>query len=203
MPCVSAVVLAAGAMMAVVLVSGASIKVDVTAEDIDRALAIARRTESERGRFHAPYLVTPDSPWIERAELVTEFRRVVLLAEERGRAGDRMFGYSVTRAQQALAPWRRRLSLLLRLRFHPQNTYVGVPHVEVLLHGGEQALIGVLKEPILAMPSSAPGERMTILGAVVEGVFDVGALGGDAAEFIVRVDGAEVARIKVDLTSVE
>lgn len=198
---VATVVLAAGVL------SGTghlrAIDLDVTPEDIDRALAIARGTESERQRFHAPYIKRVDQPVIETVEIVSEFRRVVLLAEERARKGDRLFGYSVASAQQAVGPWVKRLAVKLRVRFHPQNTYVDVPPVEISLTGNAAAQIGVVKEPVLAFPSSEPGARVPILGAVVEGVFDAVLVGNGIREFVVAVNGSEAGRFSFDLAALQ
>lgn len=196
-------VLAAGLWLAAAGVGLRAIDLDVTPQDIERALAIARSTEAERQRFHAPYIKALNLPFIETAEIVSEFRRVVLIAEERGRKGDRLFGYSVSQAQQAIGPWVRRVGLKARLRFHPQNTYVDVPAVTITLVGNARAQIGVVNEPILSLPSGQPGDRVPILGALVEGVFDAGAVGDGLREFVVRIDDREVGRVSFDLSAVQ
>jgi hypothetical protein len=86
-----------------------------------------------------------------------------------------------------------------RLRFHPQNTYVGVPDVDIALPGRERAKIGVLKDPILALPTQRQGDRLPVLGAIVEGVFDAAALGDGTYEFVVSVEKKEVGRVTFDL----
>src|SRR5918995_1375322 len=101
-----------------------ALDLDVTVQDIDRALSIARSTDGERARFHATYIKKLNTPFIESVEVVSEYRRVVLLTEERIRKGERMFAYSTTLAQQALGPWKTRVSIVARVRFHPQNNYV-------------------------------------------------------------------------------
>ena len=68
---------------------------------------------------------------VRRISLVSEYRRVVLLTEERIRLGDR--GYSVRQMTSDLKPWRGSLQVIVELAFHPQNTYVGVPLIDVLL----------------------------------------------------------------------
>lgn len=187
------------AVVAVQALPLAAIDLDVTPEDIERALAIARSTDAERARFHAPYIRTLDVPFVETVEVVSEFRRVVLLAEERARKGDRLFGYSVSQTTQALGPWRRRVSIVARMRFHPLNTYVAVPEVDVGLEGVDAGRVGVLREPILALPSAQPGDRQPILGALVEGVFEAEAVAEGEHVCIVRLDGQEVARVTLDL----
>ena len=181
----------------------AAIDLDVTPADIERALAIARSTDVERARFHAPYIVEMNTSAIERIEAITELRRVVLLAEDRIRKGDRGFSYSVSQAQYAASPWKRRVAIVARMRFHPQNNYVGVPNVDLSLEGANGVPIGVLKEPILSLPSGVAGERLPVLGAVVEGVFDATTVGQTTREVVVRLEKKEVARRRIDLGRID
>jgi hypothetical protein len=176
-----------------------ALDLDVTVHDIDRGLSIARSTDGERARFHATYIKKLNTPFIESVEVVSEYRRVVLLTEERIRKGERMFAYSTTLAQQALGPWKTRVSIVARVRFHPQNNYVMVPDVDIALPERERARIGVLKDPILAMPNPQPGDRLAVLGAVVEGVFDAAVLRDGTYEFVISVDKKEVGRVTFDL----
>jgi hypothetical protein len=176
---------------------------DVTLQDMERALAIARATDSERARFHAPYVKRIDTPFVESVEVISEFRRVVLTAEDRIRKGDRMFAYSTTQMQQAVAPWKARVSIVARMRFHPQNTYVGVPNVEIDLPLHERARIGVLKEPVLGLPGENERARLPVLGAVVEGVFDIAFVPEGTHEFVIRLDKKEVGRVTFDLAALE
>lgn len=178
-----------------------ALDLDVTLEDIERALAIARATESERAAFHAPYRVAVNTPFVETVEVVSEFRRVVLLAEERIRKGDRAFGYSTRLAAQAVAPWKQRVAIVARLRFHPQNNYVGVPNVEVILPGRQNTRVGVLRQPILSLPSSNPADRLPVLGAQVEGVFDAAPLGNATHSFDIHLEGKPVGHATFDLAA--
>ena len=183
----------------IVTAHAAAVQLDLTSQDIERALAIARGSEVERAAFHAPYIRALKDPVVERVEVVSEYRRVVLTAEDRARKGDRIFGYSALLAQKAVAPWNRRVSVVARLRFHPQNTYVDVPAAEVVLDGLERARIGVLKEPIMALASQNPNERVPVMGAVVEAVFDATQVNDGTREFGVRLDGKTIARVTFDL----
>ena len=190
-------------LAALLAVRAAAVALDLTPQDIERALAIARSSEAERARFHAPYIVALKDPLVERVEVVSEYRRVVLMAEDRALKGDRMFGYSTSMAQKAVAPWNRRVSIIARLRFHPQNTYVDVPPAEVILEGFERARIGVQREPIMSLPSLKPSDRLPVLGAVVEGVFDATLVHDGTRTFLVRLDGKDLARVFFDLGSLQ
>jgi hypothetical protein len=175
-----------------------TLDLDVTPQEIDRALAIARGSDRERATFHAPYIVKVNDPFLESVEVVSEYRRMVLLAEDRGRKGDRAFGYSLKLAQQALGPWHRRVSVIARLRFHPQNNYVDVPPADIVLIGAESARIGVLRDPILSLPSGNPSEPMAVLGAVVEGSYDATGVGQTMREAVISLDGKQLGRVKFD-----
>jgi hypothetical protein len=191
------------ALVWALLVTGRAVAIDLdlTPQQIESALSIARGTDTVRTAFHEPYMRALNEPLVERIEVVSEFRRVVLMAEERARKGDRMFGYSASQAQKALEPWHHRVSVIARLRFHPQNTYVDVPPAEIVLDapGADRARIGVLKEPIMSLPSLKPNDRLPVLGAVVEGVFDATQIHDGTRAFIVRLEGKDIARVNFDL----
>jgi hypothetical protein len=180
-----------------------ALKIAITPQDIDRALTIARSREADRERFHAPYIQVGNTPFIERAEVVSEFRRVVLLAEEQAARGDRLFAYSVTRATDALQVWRRRVAIIVRIRFHPQNNYVEAPPVTIRLVGNDAALIGVKRDAVLALPPGRTGEFVPVMGAVVEGVFEAEALGQSVRDFVVELEGRELGRMTFDFAIIE
>ena len=104
------------------------IQADLDADGIDQAIIFARQaTRDERRTFHDGYFRTPGDA-VRRISLVSEYRRVVLLVEEKMRILDR--GYGVRQMTDALKPWRGLLEVIVELQFHPQNNYVGVPAVE-------------------------------------------------------------------------
>ena len=180
-----------------------ALDLDVTIQDVERGLAIARATDNERATFHAPYIHKVDTPFVESIEVVSEYRRVVLVGEDHIRKGDRLFAYSTTLTQKAVSPWKSRVSIVARMRFHPHNTYVSVPDVDLVLPGKEQARIGVLKDPILGLAGEPGSGRVPVLGAVVEGVFDAAALGDGTYEFIVRLDRKDVGRTTFNLAALD
>src|SRR5437879_1054039 len=104
--------------------------------DVERALRIGHGSDPDRARFHQPYILAVGDATVEQIEIVTEFRRVVLYAEDRIRQGDHMFG--PRQVETALRQWRGRLSSVARVRLHPMNTYVMVPEFTIAL--GEPAL---------------------------------------------------------------
>ena len=194
------VALAVGMLVSVMPV--AALNIDISHADIERALTIARATDAERARFHALYIHHVNTPFVERAEIISEFRRVVLMAEEQLARGDRFFAYSTTRANDALQVFRRRVSIRVQVRFHPLNNYVSVPPVSISLVGNESARIGVSREPVYGFAAEA-GAAAPLLGAVVIGTFNAEALGQARREFIVTLDNKELGRVEFDFAAVE
>lgn len=180
----------------------AALGIDISHADIDRALTIARSTDAERARFHARYIQQVNTPFVERAEIISEFRRVVLMAEEQIARGDRFFAYSTTRANDALQVFRRRVSIRAQVRFHPLNNYVSVPPVTMALAGNASALIGVSREPVYGFAVEA-GASAPLLGAVVVGTFNADALGQARREFVIMLDNEELGRVEFEFAAVE
>lgn len=123
-------------MLVVALWTAAGVVVDAIDIQIDQngifdAIDFGRQaTREARTAFHEAYQAAPGDT-VRRISLVSEYRRVVLLMEEKKRQLDRNYG--ITQMNQALKPWRGLLDVIVELQFHPQNTYVGVPPVEVLI----------------------------------------------------------------------
>jgi hypothetical protein len=180
----------------------AAMKIDISLADIDRALTIARSRDVERSEFHARYIQQANSPFIERAEVITEFRRVVLVAEEQIARGDRLFAYSTTKANDALQVFRRRVSLRVQVRFHPLNNYVTLPPVTMALVGNEAALIGVTRDPVYGFVTN-PGDAAPLMGAVIEGSFMAESIGQARREFVISLDSKELGRVTFDFAAVE
>jgi hypothetical protein len=194
------------AALAAAVTPAGAINLAITPADIERALTIARDRDVIREKFHTPYVLEITDPFVERLEIVTEYRRVVMIAEDHIRKGDRAFAYSSRLAGHALEPWRNRVAVVARLRFHPHNAYVDVPRMEMSVDGpnADLALIGVLKEPLLAMPDPRNlGAQVPILGAVAEGVFDAKLIGQTRRTVTVKMDGKVLINRQLDFGAVE
>lgn len=129
-PAVSIVALLALVALLVASPAGA-IDAHLDRDAVDAAIVFARQaTRVERRSFHEAYQAMPGEA-VRRISLVSEYRRVVLLVEEKMRLLDRSYG--VRQMSDALKPWRGTLEVIVELQFHPQNNYVGVPLIDVLL----------------------------------------------------------------------
>ncbi len=125
----------AGVAAALAVVAGlsgvAAIEPNLDREGIEHALIFGRQaTRAERISFHDGYQRVPGTD-LRRVSVVTEYRRVVLLMEEKVRVLDRNYG--VRQMTAALKPWRGLVEIIAELQFHPQNTYMRVPLIDVIL----------------------------------------------------------------------
>jgi hypothetical protein len=124
-----------------------AIDIDITPVIVQQALDLAQRTKpAERAAYHRTYVVPVVSPPLRKISVVTEFRRVVLAAEERLRVGDRLFG--VREATEAVAPWRGRVQIIAELQYHPQNNFISVPPIDVFAWPQDERRV---KAPLLPL----------------------------------------------------
>ncbi len=202
---------AAGACAAALAVATAAayrgIDVEVTASDVERAMAIARGTEAERARFHARYVVSPVQTadqlaidvTVEQIEAITEFRRLVMAGEERGLMGDWMFLHSIAPAQKAVERWRGLVTVAARLRFHPLNVLPSVPPYTLVLGGNPPA------DPVAArtMPIWGQGDASGLIGATLEADFRATDVGQTARVVRIAIEQGEVASAVVDFARLQ
>lgn len=170
------------------------------------------RIDDTRSRFHAPYRVEVMQPPVDFVEVVTPFRRIVLDAESRTRAGERIYGQR--EAIAALGDNPSRVDLVVDFTFHPLNTYQGVPEYTVTL----VAPTGTALQPVTInrMPRFGPrvsgtlpypyvaggtGQRNNeaLSGGLVVAVFDGQAIDPHGTYVIsVKDSGKEVAKAPVN-----
>jgi len=173
-------------------------------KDIERALKLAQEPEQKRAQFHAAYVVRVNDATVEHIEVVTEFRRYVLATEEQLRLGNWLFARSVRDAREKLRPWRQRVSLVARLRFHPQNTLIGIPPYGIAIGGPDLAPLDVVRTPITALLSGRPGDfNAPLMGATIEAVFNAVAVGQTVRPVSVSLAARVVASVAIDFGRLE
>ena len=176
--------------------------VSMTGNDIERALAMARGREAERQQFHSRYLFNLTDPTVTQIEVITEFRRLVLIAEDHVLHGDFMFTRGVRAGEQALAPTRGMLTLRAQIRFSPLNTFVVLPDYGLSVSGPSGALIPVdtHSTPQYSNPfKNRQGKTVTsLMGATIESDVPSADIGQTERAVAVTLDDKEIARIGVD-----
>jgi hypothetical protein len=159
------------------------------------AMRVAAGSVAERVSFHAGYRSAAADPGIDRLEVVTELRRLVLLAELRGAPG----WNDAREAREALEPYRGKVTVEARVRFHPQRGYTSLPRLE--LHLGSS----ITMQPALDVhvgPIHGPtpiGGLPAVVGAVVEATFAAPAVRG-VHTLVVHVDGTYLLVATIDLS---
>lgn len=180
---------------------------------IDEAIAIGQsRIEAVRARYHQPYRIQVARPPIDYIDIVTPFRRVELLAEERAHAGDRLFGQRDAIAR--LGDRAMVVEILIEMTFHPLNAFVGVPAYDVDLatpsariqpvHVFRHPRFGARVEgaPLVSSPGNPnlPGSSQPLAGGTIVAGFGAGVLDPIGVyEVVVSEKGKELGRVRVNL----
>jgi hypothetical protein len=194
--------------------SVAAITSPVGAAELERALAMARSRDAERARFHAAYIFPIKGSMIQTIEVITEFRRAVLITEDHLKQGDWIFGQGGRNlrgenAADALKPTRGRFTVRARLEFGPHSTYATVPAVDIAIDGTPALTpLDSRTNPLSSLPVPAVGARsgqMTtvLVGADIENDFEVSRVGSTSRQIRVLVGGTEAARVMVPFGAFE
>ncbi len=158
--------------------------------------------EARLADFHAGYRVSIGDPVLRQLEIVSEFRRVVQMSEERSRLRD--VTWDASRAERELRPTRGLVDLVLFLQFSPRNTYRSMPAYSLLIY--QRGPRAAALEPVdsrtqQSYVSGQPAPPGTpILGATVQASFDAARL-DPAGQYLVAIllDGREIRRVPIDL----
>lgn len=179
----------------------------LTDRDITRALDLANSSEAQRTRFHDPYVVPVSDPAVERLDIVTEFRRFVLAAEEELNGGNWMLargGYDAKgrSLKDLLRSKAGQVAVRVRLRFHPLNVYVALPAVDVLLGDPTLLAVGTERTPQVD-PARQRSGRDVLTGATIETAFNAPSIANRALTVRVMLEGKELVRAVVDFQRLE
>lgn len=185
---------------------------------IDEAIGIGQtRIQAVRARFHEPYRIQIAAPPIDFIDVVTPFRRVALLAEERTRAGGRLLQ---SEAVDLLATRPMLVEFRVEMTFHPLNAFVGVPAYDILL---TTEVAGVPIDPVRTdliprfgarfegLPGGPPSavapavaaESQPMLGGTIVAAYSSDALDRTGVyRLVVSEDGRALAQTRIDLETV-
>lgn len=186
--------------------SASPLQTNIDARAVEEAVRLGRSQDAGRlAAFHAAYRIPVDDAIIRQVEIVTEYRRVVQMTEER--AGLRDLTWDAARAARELAPARGLASVVLDLQFSPQNTYRSMPSYSVAIYRRGPAsspIPPVDSATTQAYVSGQPAPPGTpILAARVEASFDASTLDPQGQYLLaVFLAGREVRRIPIDFGSV-
>jgi len=181
--------------------------VSMSGNDMERALTIARARDSERQQFHSRYIFNLTDPAVTQFEIITEFRRLVLIGEDHVLRGDYMFTRGVRAAEQALASSRGMLTIRAQVRLNPLNTFIVAPDYELAVGTPSGVLVPVDTQltPQFSTPfKNRQGKTITsLMGATLESTLPAEEVGQTSRPVAVTLDGKIVARITVEFNRLE
>jgi hypothetical protein len=211
LPSIAALLLLAGSV-------AAALDVPVSLRLIDEAVGIGQsRVDAVRARFHRPYRIAVGRPPVDYLEVVTPFRRMVILAEERALAGGR--GFTQREAAATLGESALVVDIVVEMTFHPLNVFVGVPGYDVALVAPSSAAPLAPRAvtrtprfgPRIEVPSPAtpnpailntPGVSQPVTGGAIVARFDAAVLDrAGVYDVVISEMGKELGRGRVNFGS--
>src|SRR4051812_32007191 len=187
---------------AAVLATGAApILLDVGRPELERVMALARGPEQERAKFHARYQVPTSDPSLERLDVITEYRRVLVVIGQRLAAGDFAFATNTRLVEDAMRPWKRKVTVRARIRFNPHNVYREMPRVSLVLGKQPQPLvpIHVTTEPQYALGNYAAGSA-PLIGVAIDSDFNAAVIGQRQLPVVIHIPGAADVNVPIDFS---
>jgi hypothetical protein len=191
-------------VVAPLLIATSAAEVDIDRPAVERAIQIGRGDLASRDRFHEAYRIRLGGPLIERLEVITEFHRVVLVAEQHASLAA---GWGYTQAIDFLQPFRERVALILKVAFPPQNAYRTMEPFDLAIYARPGPVGSRLIEPISIVRTpryvndqvAPPGSP--IVGGTVEALFELRQLNPRGSYLVGIFDqNHELQRVEVDLS---
>jgi hypothetical protein len=136
--------------------------------------------------FNRSYELTGDD-LIDRIEIVTEFRRAVMIVRERARQGN--FSTTAQDLAKAMQPFEGQVSFIVQVRLHPLHTYPNAPLYDLYVETGPSTP-PVGAKPLTRVPVYPPGlSAGAAMNAVrLEGTFKKSDIDAAAAPMLVVTD---------------
>jgi hypothetical protein len=148
--------------------------------------------------FSKGYHLTPGTP-VANAEIITEFRRSVLIVREHAQRGE--MGFTDHELDNEMKPHRGLVTFIVEVNLHPLNNYQRMPPYEMYVSLGAGvaplAAPAVKRDPVYALGAGA-----SLIGVRLEATFPRDKIvAGPAPELIVTNETADILwRARIDLT---
>jgi len=105
-----------------------------TSNDAHDAVALGRtRDPALYDAFHAGYALTPSGE-VDRVEIITEFRRAVLIVRQHAEMGE--FSFNENNLARALVPYHGLVTFVAQLRLHPLHNFAKPPLYDMYVQTG-------------------------------------------------------------------
>ena len=176
----------------------------MSGSDIERAQQVARGRDSERQQFHRRYVFELRDATVPQIEVITEFRRLVLITEEHILRGDWMFSRSVRTGEEAIAAFRGRVTIRATVRLNPLNTYIAAPPYKLAIGtsagGAATVALDTLVSPQYSVPFKGRNGKAvsSLVGATLEADVSAADVGQSSRVVAVSLEGKELGRVTVE-----
>jgi hypothetical protein len=144
---------------------------------IEEALRLSRtRRSADLEAFTAPYIVVTGGPGQPKVEVITEFRRAVMLGLEQASLGN--YTWSPTNLTRAVAKYEGLTTVRAEVWLSPAHLYVGTPSYRMDLYDARHRIVMPVEEkrdPIFSAVTGA-GETSSMTGVTLETIYRDAAL---------------------------
>ncbi len=151
--------------------------------------------------FNAGYQLAASGP-VSKAEIITEFRRAVLIVRDHANQGE--YGFTERDLEHAIAPYRGLVTIVVEIRLNPLNTYVKAPAYSLYIQTGPAtkplAPGNFDRTALYGVPMASPGTPLT--GVRLEGTFSVADVTSAANPAVMVMDdkGEALWNARLDLS---
>jgi hypothetical protein len=151
-----------GILLAANLLAAALIQVAPQSDSVRDALNLGRtHDQALYDAFSAGYRLTP-SGVVDSMEVITEFRRAVLIVREHALQGE--YSFTANDLASALTPYRGNVTFIAQVRLHPLNTYAAPPEYDLYVRTGPAskpvAAPKIKRDPVYPPGTMGPGNAM-------------------------------------------
>src|ERR1043166_471970 len=195
----------AAAALGVLLIS------PLSGTDIERALSLARARDVDRQQFHHRYVTNLPGPVVTQIEVITEFRRLVIIAEDHVLRGDWMFTRGLRAAEDAVRPMRGVITLRAEVHFNPLNTFIESPPYTLALGRPDSAPVETVETvitqltPKFSVPFKAKSGKMlsSLIGCSLESSVEAARIGQTTRVVAVTLEGKDAGHTLIDFKSLD
>jgi hypothetical protein len=176
-----------------------AIEVEMSDPAMQRALRLARfpASDADRARFHRRYVEAAGGPTangasLESIEIITEFRRMELIAEDHARINDLFGRSSLTQPRRELAPWRGKVYVAAQVSL--LGNAIGVPPIRVALDS---------LRPLGPAEVQNIYSENAVVGGVVAVPFESRAVGQTIRAVTVTTDTTVLGQTRIDFRVID
>lgn len=156
---------------------------------LDEALRLSRtRRPADLDTFNSRYIVVTGGPGQPKVEVITEFRRAVLLGLEQTNLGN--YTWSPTNLARAVAKYEGLTSVRAEVWLSPAHLYVGTPAYRMDVYDARNRTVMPVEEkrdPIFSAVTGA-GETSSMTGVTLETIYRDAALRDPGCCLVTIVD---------------